>query len=92
VGDRKQLVERINSGFVPLIAKIDGFVDYYCMYADDGSLVSVSVYRNARGAEDSVRAAAQWVAQNIAENLPEKPEVIEGEVFAHRAVEKQKAA
>jgi len=91
-GDKKQIAETINRGFVPLISKIDGFVDYYCCYSDDGALLSVSVYRDAKGAEASVRAAATWVEQNLAKHLPEKPEVTSGEAFAHRQFAKQRAA
>jgi hypothetical protein len=91
-GDRKQLIDLVNREFVPLISKIDGFADFYACFADDGTLMSVSVFRDARGAEESVRTAATWVEQTLAKLLPEKPEVLSGEVFAHRQLEKQKAA
>jgi hypothetical protein len=91
-GDRKQIIETVNREFVPLVSKIDSFSDFYAFFADDGTLSSVSVFRDARGAEESVRTAARWIEQNLAELLPEKPEVISGDVFAHRHVEKQKAA
>lgn len=90
-GDRKQMAETIKNGFVPLISKIDGFVDYYCFFADDGALMSVSVYRDQKGAEASVRAAAAWVEQNLSKHLPEKPEVTSGEVFASRVDQKRAA-
>jgi len=90
-GDKKQLIELVNREFAPMLAKIDGFMDYYALFADDGSLMSVSVYRDARAAEESVRAAAKWVEQKLAKVLPEKPEVIAGEVFSHRLAT-QKAA
>jgi hypothetical protein len=47
---------------------------------------------DARGAEESVRAAAGWVEQKLARMLPEKPEVMSGEVFGRHHLEKQKAA
>ena len=91
-GDRKQLMEKVSNGFVPLISKIDGFVDYYCILTDDNSLLSVSVYRDAKGAEESVRTAKTFVEENLAQHLPEKPELISGDVFAHPPMAKQKAA
>jgi hypothetical protein len=90
-GDRKQLAEIVNRDFVPLISKIDGFSDFYAFFGDDGTLMSVSVFRDAKGAEESVRAAARWVEQNLAKLLPEKPEVISGEVFGHRHFGKKAA-
>lgn len=91
-GDRKHIVEIVNREFVPLLSKIDGFADFFAFFADDGTLTSVSVFRDARGGEESVRTAARWVEQNLARFLPEKPEVISGEVFGHRHLEQQQAA
>ena len=90
-GDRKQIAELVNREFLPMLSKIDGFIDFYAVFANDGTLMSVSVFRDARGAEESVRAAARWVEQKLSKLLPEKPEVITGDVFSHR-LEKQKAA
>jgi hypothetical protein len=91
-GDRNQLIETVKKGFVPLISKIDGFIDYYCFFADDDTLTSVNVYRDKRGADESVRAAAAWVEQNLATFLPERPSVTSGEVFAEGHVAKKQAA
>ena len=91
-GDKKQIVDLVHREFIPLLSKIDGFEDFYAVFADDGTLTSVSVFRDETGAEESVRTAAKWVEQKLAALLPEKPEVVSGEVFAHRQLEKQKAA
>jgi hypothetical protein len=91
-GERKEMIELVNREFVPMLSKIDGFEDFYAFFADDGTLMSVSVFRDARGAEESVRTAATWVEQKLAKLLPEKPEVTFGEVFAHRQLEHKKAA
>ena len=91
-GDRKQIVEIVNREFVPLISKIDGFSDFYAFFGDDGTLTSVSVFRDAKGAEESVRTAAKWVGEKLAKVLPEKPEVSMGEVVTQAHFAKQKAA
>ena len=54
-GDKQQIIELVNREFVPLISKIDGFNDFYAVFSDDGTLTSVSVFRDARGAEESRR-------------------------------------
>ena len=91
-GDKNQMIELVNREFLPVLSKIDGFIDFYGTIADDGSILSVSVFEDAKGADESVRAAATWVQQALAKELPEKPEVMTGEVFAHRHLEKKKAA
>jgi hypothetical protein len=90
--NRQQLMDKTTNGFVPLLAKIDGFVDYYCMFTEDGSVLSVSVFRDKRGADESVSVAAKWTSQNLAGEFPEKAEVEGGEVFTQRHAAAKKAA
>ena len=40
-GDMQEIQKKIATGFVPLIKKIYGFVDYYCISPDDSTLLSV---------------------------------------------------
>lgn len=46
---------------------------------------SVNVFQDRSGAEESVRAAADYVKKNLTSLLPNPPEVISGEVVAHQA-------
>jgi heme-degrading monooxygenase HmoA len=63
-----------------LISGIQGFQAYYLIKTADGT-ASVSVYESQDGAEESNRAAAAW----IVENLPQfagtaAPQISSGEV------------
>lgn len=80
-GDHQEMSKKINSGFVPLVSSIKGFIDYYCLFSEDNSLTSVGIFEDAKGANESVRGAADWVAKNFAQYLPEKPTVFSGEIF-----------
>jgi len=90
-GNRQILSNMINSEFVPLISKVKGFVDYYCLYPNDSGLVTISVFQDAQGANESVKLAADWVEKNLSDYFPDKPEIIAGEAFNKRH-EKRKAA
>jgi heme-degrading monooxygenase HmoA len=63
----------------PLLTEIDGFRAYYLLRTDDG-VVSVSVYDDQAGAEESTRAAATWVAENLSDLQVSPPQVKTGEV------------
>ena len=63
-----------------LITGIDGFKAYYLIRTADGA-VSVSVYENQAGADESTRAAAAWIAENLPELAGASPQVATGEVF-----------
>lgn len=81
-GSTQEISSIINKGFIPLISKIKGFVDYYCLFPDEHSLISVSVFQDEKGANDSVSAAADFVSKSLSKYFHEKPEIFSGEVFA----------
>ena len=82
VTDPAEAGKRVAEGFLPIISEIDGFVAYYFVDAGDGVMVSTSVFEDQAGAEASTERAADWVAENLAELLPNPPQVTEGELVA----------
>jgi hypothetical protein len=48
-------------------------------------MFSVNVFTDRAGAEESVRAAADWVRKSLASLVPSPPEVMTGEVVVHQA-------
>ena len=73
----------VNEGFLPTIKDASGFQAYYALDAGGGRFATVSVFEDRDGAEESTRMAADWVRQNMPSLLPNPPEVLEGELFAH---------
>ena len=62
-----------------LISGIDGFHAYYLVRTADGA-VSISVYDNETGADESTTAAAQWIRENLPNIGGSAPQVSAGEV------------
>ncbi len=58
---------------------IDGFTAYYLVKTATGA-VSVSVYETAEGSEESTRAAAAWIRENLSDVGGAAPEVFSGDV------------
>jgi hypothetical protein len=83
VTDRDEAARRVNDGFIPLLREIDGFVAYYWVDAGDGVMVSTSVFESRAGAEASIERAKAFVRDQLAELLPNPPQVTAGEVVAH---------
>ena len=83
-GSADELVRRVDEGFVPIVTKEPGFVAYHVLDAGDGALVSISVFEDQAGAEESDRMAADWVGENLTSLLPNAPEITAGEVRVHR--------
>lgn len=81
--DTPEVAQRVRAGFLPIISDIDGFVAYYLIDAGGGVIVSISVFRDQAGAEQSSVAAADWVRENLAPLLPNPPQITAGDVTAH---------
>ena len=81
--DGKKIDQLIQEGFVPLLKKAKGFVRYYWLDTEEGQGVSLSVFKDKAGADESVLLAADFVKKSMAELLNQKPEVIEGPIKAH---------
>jgi hypothetical protein len=62
-----------------IISEIDGFKAYYLIRSADGA-TSVSVYESKDGAEESNRAAAAWLKENLPDLAVSAPQVSAGEV------------
>jgi hypothetical protein len=61
-----------------LITGIDGFHAYYLVRTDDGGF-TVSVFKDAAGAEESSKRAAEWIRENAAEASADAPQISSGE-------------
>jgi heme-degrading monooxygenase HmoA len=63
-----------------LLQGISGFRAYYLIKTDQGGVVTVSVYDDQAGAEESTRQAAEWVQTNLRDLGVDAPQVSSGEV------------
>ena len=62
-----------------IISEIDGFTAYYLIRTADGA-TSVSIYEDEAGAQESNRAAAAWLAENLPDLAIAAPQISAGEV------------
>jgi hypothetical protein len=77
------LVERVNAGFVPIVSRILGFQEYLFVDAGDGAHLTISLYDDPSGAEQSTQDAARWAAENVAALIEGPPQVTTGWVRIH---------
>jgi heme-degrading monooxygenase HmoA len=62
-----------------LVSGIDGFKAYYLVRTPNGA-VSISVYENEAGANESTSLAANWIRENLPQLGGAVPQVTAGEV------------
>jgi len=80
VRDIDTLVSRVEDEFVDQVKEIEGFVGYYVIDGDDGTVASVTVGDTAQAVAESVRLAAAWVRDSVADIVEGEPDVTVGEV------------
>ncbi len=61
----EELAAVVESGFMPILRQVPGFLEYFLVETGEGVL-SISVFMDQAGAEESTRRAADWVQQNLA--------------------------
>ena len=86
-----EVARRVGEGLVPILAKLPGFRAYYCFVGDDGRPVSVSVVGSRAAAVVANERVREWVAANMADLLPDPPEVTMGEMLVDAAVHDEAA-
>jgi quinol monooxygenase YgiN len=71
----------VAAGFVPIVQEVPGFISYFVI-ADDaqGSWVSVGIFTDRAGAEESTRRAMAFGQQGTDEMVEGDPIIIEGTI------------
>ncbi len=78
-----EVTQQVETGFLPLLKQLPGFLEYYWLNAGNGFLASVGMFESQSAAEESTRMAANYVRQFIPLLARNPPEVSEGEVLVH---------
>ena len=74
------LLEKNKAEVESLIRGVKGFVSYSLVRTTRGGF-SVSVYQDKAGADESTRAAREWIAKNASKTGVARPIISEGAVM-----------
>ena len=80
-----EVARRVGEGLVPILTKLPGFRAYYCFVGEDGRPVSVSIVDSRAAAVAANERAREWVAANMADLIPDSPEIAMGEMLVDAA-------
>lgn len=75
----EEVMDKIRHGFVPLIAQLPGFINYYVFPSDGNKIVVVNLFDSEANGQQSNELAAQWVEENIAHLYTSGPNILQGE-------------
>ncbi len=63
-----------------VIRGIEGFRAYYLLRPSEGEAVTISVFEDQSGGQESSRRAAEWLNENLPDLSISSPQVMAGEV------------
>jgi hypothetical protein len=78
----EELAALAGSGLAPILRQVPGFQEHFLVETSEGVL-SISVFADQAGAEESTRRAADWVQQNLAGFFTGPPTVTTGSIWRH---------
>ena len=91
VTDCPEAGRRTAEGFVPLIKDVLGLVPYHFADAGGDVMISMSVFEDQSGAEESNKREGEWDAGDLAELMCNHPEITAGEVSRRRVETRNRA-
>jgi len=75
---------RIEENFVPTVQEVRGFHGYYLLRAGNKDILSIGVFEDKTGADESTRRAADFVKKDPLKDQLGSPEILEGELLVSR--------
>ena len=84
-GTIEEITKLVKEEFVPIVSAGAGFIGYHLVDAGDGVMATISLFETEAAAEESNKAAASWVKENLAALLPNPPQITAGEVRIDKA-------
>lgn len=77
-GAPDDVLQELNSGFLPLIRQADGFVEYSVVASSDNTITTIAVFASQAQLEAAAQSEEGWVQQNLASLLPTPAETTSG--------------
>ena len=65
-GSTDEVVQLAESGLVPILSSVPGFVEYVGVQVGENVALTISLFERQEQAEESTRRAAEWVKENLA--------------------------
>lgn len=82
-GSVAEVVQRVKDTFVPSLATMSGFVDFYLVSLEHDTVSTISVFETQAEAQEANSFFMNWAKQELGALLQAPPELAIGEVAIH---------
>lgn len=76
----QDVLSQVESGFVPILKSMDGFIAYHVIDGGEGVLASTTVFDTEEQVVESDERAYDWAQESIAQYLQGPARVTDGKV------------
>lgn len=84
-GSVEEVIRRVKATFVPSVATVPGFVDFYLVRLENDAISTLSPFDTQAEAEEANTFFANWAKRELASFLQGPPEIAVGELAIHTA-------
>lgn len=84
-GSMDEIAHLIDEEFAEQVCEIPGFVAYQLLGLSEDEALSISVFRDQEGAEESDEIAMSWARHRLAPFSVERTDIVAGDVLVSRA-------
>jgi hypothetical protein len=82
-GSTDEVVQELNTGYLPLLREQDGFVQYSVVTSPDNRVTTITVFESKDQYEAATQNEADWVQQNLSSLLPAPGEETAGDAVVY---------
>lgn len=84
VTDPEGAAQKVDEVFVPLIAALPGFVEYFWINLGDGAMMSITIFKSLSEAIDANEQSRIWVQDYLSSLLAPSVRIEAGPIVAYK--------
>lgn len=81
--DMDKVIDKVDTEFLEMLNKMDGFVSYYLVQTHQNQVTTVSIFESQEQAEESNKVALGWIKENLAPYMQGPVDAVAGKVAVH---------
>jgi len=84
VSNPQEAAKQVDEKFVPFIASLPGFVEYYWIDLTEGAMISITIFKTLADAIHANNEARTFVTKHLSSVLPPATRIEAGTIVAHK--------
>ena len=79
------VTKKVEAELLPQMKGYPGFIAYYAVKFENGDHGGVGIFETKANLESAIEKTGTWLDKNLADNVPNAPQILKGEVLFNAA-------